>query len=215
MLYQKERQGLFFPMIALKQTEMGMPEQWTLVAQVWNFFKIRKVLPNKTQGNHKAADTIVIRQKVKNPLAVAIAKKAVRPAAEGHSRPRGPCRWHRTSCKNQALQILVPYLIIGIQPCYWSMFPWAQLMPGGNGSIAFQLLIRQLSSLLRFAHTAARSKFLLLCSYITPFDGYVTKSWPVSSIRNGRIQSLAARQTAYCSFLVTICPAQAFLSSTQ
>lgn len=157
MLYQKERQGIFFPMIALKQTEMGMPEKWTLVAQVWNFFKIRKVLPNKMRGNHKAADTIVIRQKVKNPLAVATAKKAVRPGAEGHSRPRGPCRWHRTSRKNQALQILVPYLMIGIQPCYWSMFPWAQLMPGGNGWTAFQFLIRQPSSLLRFAHTATRS----------------------------------------------------------
>lgn len=66
MLYQKERQ-IFFSMIALKQTEMGMPEKWTLVAEVCNFFKVREVLPNKTQGNHKAADTIVIRQKVKNP----------------------------------------------------------------------------------------------------------------------------------------------------
>lgn len=61
-------------MIALQQAEMGMPEEWTLLAQVCNFFKVRKVLPNKAHGNHKAADTIVIKQKVKNPLAAATAE---------------------------------------------------------------------------------------------------------------------------------------------
>lgn len=58
MLYQKERQGFFFT--ALKQTEMGMPEKWTLIAQVCDFFKVRKVLLNKTHSNHKAADTILL-----------------------------------------------------------------------------------------------------------------------------------------------------------
>lgn len=61
-------------MMVPQQTEMGMPEEWTPFVQVCSSFKARRLLPNKARGNHKAADTIAISQKVKKPLAAATEK---------------------------------------------------------------------------------------------------------------------------------------------
>jgi len=72
--YTAKKDREFFTMIALQQSEMGLPEEQTLLAQVCHFFKVRRVFPNKANDNHKAADTIVISQKFKNPLAAATAE---------------------------------------------------------------------------------------------------------------------------------------------
>lgn len=55
-------------MVAPQQTEVWMPEDLTLLAQDHNFFHVRRTLPNKAYGGHIAGDSIVINQKVKNPL---------------------------------------------------------------------------------------------------------------------------------------------------
>lgn len=72
--YRRKRNQEFFIMVAPQQTGVWIPEDLALSAEDRNFFHVRRTLPNKAYGGHNAGDTIVINQKVKNPLADATAE---------------------------------------------------------------------------------------------------------------------------------------------